>query len=160
MVRKNSLVEEENTKSMVILGRPSKANELVDHHQNTFKEQPIKSGANKINNLNKYLGPIAGVLEGVLTSGGNEILDQIQYIAKALTIKFRSSNCFHLQILKLLKVLLLDSKEDRHCASPAEFASALLKSKGLQILLYLCTDSSFDVKSMCVKLIDVLALHT
>lgn len=38
MVRKNSLVEEENTKSMVILGRPSIANELVDHHQNTFKE--------------------------------------------------------------------------------------------------------------------------
>ena len=63
-------------------------------------------------------------------------------------------------MLKLLKVLLLDSKEDPHCASPGEFAAHLLKAKGLQILLYLCSNSSFDVKSMCVKLIDVLSSHT
>ena len=63
-------------------------------------------------------------------------------------------------MLKLLKVLLLDSKEDRHCASPADFAHQFLKAKGLQILLYLCSHSSFDVKSMCIKLIDVLTSHT
>lgn len=63
-------------------------------------------------------------------------------------------------MLKLLKVLLLDSKEDRHCASPADFASQLLKTKGLQVLLYLCSNSTFDVKAMCVKLIDVLSSHT
>ena len=28
-----------------------------------------------IHQIDKYLGPIAGVLEGVLTSGGNEVLD-------------------------------------------------------------------------------------
>ena len=63
-------------------------------------------------------------------------------------------------MLKLLKVLLLDSKEDRHCASPVEFASHFINAKGLQILLYLCSNSSFDVKSMCIKLIDVLSSHT
>lgn len=63
-------------------------------------------------------------------------------------------------MLKLLKVVLLDSKEDRHCASPADFASSLLKAKGLQVLLYLTSNSSFDVKSMCLKLIDVLSSHT
>lgn len=31
----------------------------------------------KIHHLDKYLAPIAGVLEGVLTSGGNEVLDHI-----------------------------------------------------------------------------------
>ena len=108
--------------------------------------------------IDKYLGPIAGVLEGVLTSGGNEVLDQIQYIAKALTVK--TSSCFHLQMLKLLKVLLLDSKEDRQCASPADFAASFMKAKGMHILMYLCSHSSFDVKSMCVKLIDVLSSHT
>jgi hypothetical protein len=62
-------------------------------------------------------------------------------------------------MLKLLKVLLLDSKEDRHCASPADFAHHFLKAKGLQILLQLCSHSSFDVKAMCVKLLDVLTAH-
>jgi hypothetical protein len=32
----------------------------------------------------------------------------------------KTSACFHLQMLMLLKVLLLDSKE--HCAAPADFA--------------------------------------
>lgn len=63
-------------------------------------------------------------------------------------------------MLKLLKVLLLDSKEDRQCASPADFAASFLKAKGMHILMYLCSHSSFDVKSMCVKLIDVLSSHT
>lgn len=112
----------------------------------------------RIHNIERYLGPIAGVLEKVLTSGGNEVLDQIQYIAKSLGVK--STPCFHLQMLKLLKVLLLDSKEDRHCASPSDFASFFLKANGLQILLYLCSNSSFDVKAMCVKLIDVLSSHS
>ena len=88
---------------------------------NPFKMPQENGQHSKIHHIDKYLGPIAGVLEGVLTCGGNQVLDQIQYIAKALTVK--SSPCFHLQMLKLLKVLLLDSKEDRHCASPADFAA-------------------------------------
>lgn len=35
-----------------------------------------------------------------------------------------------------------------------------MKANGLQILLYLCSNSSFDVKAMCVKLIDVLSSHS
>ena len=64
-------------------------------------------------------------------------------------------------MLKLLKVLLLDSKdEDRHCASPGDFAQSFLRAHGLTLLLHLsATSSSFDVKSMCVKLIDVLSSH-
>lgn len=85
--------------------------------------------------INKYLQPIAGVLEYVLTSGGDEILEQIQFIAKSLTVK--SCACFHMQMLNLLKVLLLD-KSDHECASPIEFASRFLDVNGLQILLYLC----------------------
>jgi hypothetical protein len=34
-------------------------------------------------------------------------------------------------MLKLLKVLLLDSKEDRHCASPVDFAAHFINAKGL-----------------------------
>ena len=108
----------------------------------------------KIHNIEKYLVPIAGVLEGILTSGGNEVLEHIKYIARALTVK--TSPCFHLQMLKLLKVLLLDQKENNHCASPVDFAAHFLQGKGLQVLLNLCKNSSFDVKSMCIKLIDVL----
>ena len=94
----------------------------------------------------------------MLTSGGDEIIEQIDYIAKSLTVK--SCPCFHLQMLKLLKVLLLDSNADNECASPIEFAQRFLSSKGLQILLYLCQNASFDVRAMCIKLIDVLSSQT
>jgi len=59
-------------------------------------------------------------------------------------------------MLKLLKVVLLD-KSDNESASPIEFASRFLEVNGLQILLYLCQNASFDVKAMCIKLIDVLS---
>lgn len=119
--------------------------------------QPTQPKDLPIYNINKYLEPIAGVLEYVLTSGGTEVLNQIQYIAKSLTVK--SCACFHIQMLKLLKVLLLD-KSDNDCASPSEFASKFLDVNGLQILLFLCQNASFDVKAMCIKLIDVLSSHT
>lgn len=41
---------------------------------NPYESAPTNA---KIHNIAKYLEPIAGVLEGVLTSGGNEVLDQI-----------------------------------------------------------------------------------
>lgn len=63
-------------------------------------------------------------------------------------------------MLKLLKVLLLDSKDEGHCAKPSDFAAHFINAKGLNILLYLCSNSSFDVKTMCIKLIDVLTSHT
>ena len=50
--------------------------------------------ASVANNINKYLEPIAAVLEYVLTSGGDEIIEQIDYVAKSLTAK--SCPCFHL----------------------------------------------------------------
>ena len=51
------------------------------------------------------------MLENVLTSGAvPEILEEVETLAKCLTAK--SSSCFYLQILKLLKVLLLDANEE------------------------------------------------
>lgn len=108
--------------------------------------------------IEKYLEPISGVLEYVLTNGGYEILGQIEFIARSLIAKSCAS--FHLQMLKLLKVLLIDSRNDLDCASPIDFAKSFLSANGLQILLYLCQNASFDVKAMCIKLIDVLSSHT
>lgn len=108
--------------------------------------------------IEKYLEPISGVLEYVLTNGGYEILGQIEFIARSLIAKSCAS--FHLQMLKLLKVLLIDSRNDLDCASPIDFATSFLNANGLQILLYLCQNASYDVKAMCIKLIDVLSSHT
>jgi hypothetical protein len=44
-----------------------------------------------------FIEPIAAVLENVLTTGVDEMLDQVQYIAKSLTVK--SCPCFYLQML-------------------------------------------------------------
>jgi hypothetical protein len=70
------------------LDRPS-----IDHSSrpSTLKREVANV---KIHNIEKYLAPIAGVLEGILTSGGNEVLEHIKYIARALTVK--TSPCFHL----------------------------------------------------------------
>ena len=134
-----------STQPLAVLGSDKKAG------------QPPSSKSFPFLDINKYLEPIAGVLEYVLTSGGTEVLSQIQFIAKSLTVK--SCACFHIQMLKLLKVLLVD-KADNECASPSEIASKFLEVNGLQILLFLCQKASFDVKAMCIKLIDVLSLHT
>jgi len=55
-----------------------RASSLEHADENPFSapkpEMAVKTSAHDID---KYLSPIAGVLEGVLTCGGNEILDQI-----------------------------------------------------------------------------------
>lgn len=43
-------------------------------------------------NVEKLLEPISGVLESVLTSGGNEILPEIDHLTSSLTLK--SCPCF------------------------------------------------------------------
>ena len=108
-----------------------RASSLEQADENPFSapKPELPAAKTSAHDIDKYLSPIAGVLEGVLTCGGNEILDQIQHLARSLTMK--TSACFHLQMLMLLKVLLLDSKEDRHCASPADFAGHFLRAKGL-----------------------------
>lgn len=62
-------------------------------------------------------------------------------------------------MLKLLRLLLVDSK-DQEVSSL--FAQRFIKEHGLQVLLYVCSISlTFDVKSLCIKLIDILcSRHT
>ena len=36
---------------------------------------PLQEHKTNTHNIDKYLAPIAGVLEGVLTSGGSEVLE-------------------------------------------------------------------------------------
>jgi hypothetical protein len=81
--------------------------------------------------VDKYLEPISGVLETVLTSGGKEIFGEIDHIAKSLCLK--SSPCYHLHLLKLLKVLFLDSKQQssKDSNQSADFAKQFLAGKGL-----------------------------
>lgn len=89
-------------------------NSTLDHMPTTMLNQQTFTNVNydekkSYGRTDEYLEPIAGVLENVLTSQQPEILDQMETLAKCLTA--RSSSCFYLQILKLLKVLLLDTAE-------------------------------------------------
>ena len=62
-------------------------------------------------------------------------------------------------MLKLLRLVLVDSKEQEISSL---FAEKFIKENGLEVLLYVCSISvTFDVKSLCIKLIDVLcSRHT
>ena len=62
-------------------------------------------------------------------------------------------------MLKLLRLVLVDTK-DQEISSL--FAQKFIKENGLQVLLYVCSISrTFDVKSFCVKIVDILCTsHT
>jgi hypothetical protein len=57
-------------------------------------------------------------------------------------------------MLKLLRLVLVDTKDQEITSI---FAQKFIKENGLQVLLYVCSiASTFDVKSFCIKIIDVL----
>ena len=103
----------------------------------------------------KDLSLILGVVEKLFIKGGGSISENIKYLTPALTSK--ASATFKYEILKLLKVLLVDTEEDAVCPSPIVFADHFIDNCGMHILLYLCINSPLDVISMCLKLIDVLS---
>ena len=124
--------------------------------------------------VQRLLEPITAVLETVLNASfglfsstkgqspsihiPNEILDTIKYICLALTSS-GACPCFQLQMLKLLRLVLVDSKDQEISLL---FAQKFIKEQGLQVLLYVCSISmTFDVKSFCIKIIDILcSSHT
>lgn len=101
------------------------------------------------------LSLILNVVEKLFTKGGENMSENIKHLTPILTSKASAS--FKFEILKLLKVLLIDSKEDSLCPSPLTFAEHFIDNFGMHILLYLCTNSNLSVTSMCIKLIDVLS---
>lgn len=103
----------------------------------------------------KELSLVLSVVERLFIKGGEVMSENIKYLTPALTSKASAS--FKFEILKLLKVLLVDHKEDNMCPSPLTFAEHFIKNNGMHILLYLCINSPLDVISMCLKLIDVLS---
>ena len=49
---------------------------VISKNPFTGQQEGIANNRNyKIHHIDKFLAPIAGVLEGVLTCGGNEVLD-------------------------------------------------------------------------------------
>lgn len=133
--------------------------ELIDY---TLRLSEIKEGVKKSKsaeakdeNSMKDLSLILGVVEKLFIKGGEVISENIKYLTPALTSK--ASATFKFEILKLLKVLLVDTKEDLLCPSPLTFAEHFIENSGMHILLYLCINSPLDVISMCLKLIDVLS---
>ena len=103
----------------------------------------------------KDLSLILSVVEKLLVKGGDSISENIKYLTPALTSK--ASAIFKYEILKLLKDLLVDAKEDPMCPSPLTFAEHFIENSGMHILLYLCINSPLEVISMCLKLIDILS---
>lgn len=60
-------------------------------------------------------------------------------------------------MLKLIRLFIIDSKDE---ALSSLFASRFIKEEGLQVLMYICSIScTFDVKSMCIKIIDFLCTN-
>lgn len=73
----------------------------------------------------------------------------------------KTAPCFKIEVLKLLKLLLIDSKDEITCDTTSNYASSFLKIKGVEILLYLYINgnSTLDIKSMALKLIDALSQY-
>lgn len=83
----------------------------------------------------KELGFIFGVVEKLLIKGGEVISENVKHLIPALTSK--TSTTFKLEILRLLKILLVDTKDDSYCPSPLTFAEHFIENHGMHVLLYL-----------------------
>jgi hypothetical protein len=94
----------------------------------------------------KEISLVLGVVEKLFIKGGEVVSENIKFLTPALTSKASAS--FKFEILKLLKVLLVDTKEDAICPSPLTFAKHFIDNNGMHILLYLCINSPLDVISM------------
>ena len=114
-----------------------------------------KTNETKDSESMKELTFVLGVVEKLFIKGGENISENIKHLIPALTSK--TSSTFKFEILRLLKVLLVDTKEDSRCPSPLTFAEHFIENHGMHVLLYLWINSSLDVTSMCFKLIDVLS---
>lgn len=135
--------------------RLSEIKEGVSQNTSKIVQSLRKSTEVKDETSMKELSMILGVVEKLFIKGGEVISENIKYLTPALTSK--TSATFKFEILKLLKVLLVDTKEDLLCPSPLTFAEHFIENSGMHILLYLCINSPLDVISMCLKLIDVLS---
>lgn len=120
-------------------------------------------------NKPRYLEPITDLLETILSnkikfllisqqasfnqSQAEQILQILDCITCAIS-KSEGSPCMYMQMLKLIKLFIIDQKDEQLCQL---FAQRFINEQGLQILLHLCQNAcTFDIKSYCVKIIDVL----
>lgn len=115
--------------------RISESKEGISQSTPKYSQSLRKSLDLKEENPMKELALILGVVEKLFIKGGESISENIKYLTSALTSK--ASAHFKFEILKLLKVLLVDTKSDPICPSPMTFADHFIENQGMHILLYL-----------------------
>ena len=100
----------------------------------------------------KMLSPLMSIVESVLSHEGipEEIVcSSLQNIIEMLIIK--SSPCFQITLLKLLKKLIVDNVSD-------QFVQTIIESKLVYIMLYIVGNTLCpDIKALCIKIINFLA---
>lgn len=100
----------------------------------------------------QHIKEIVGIIEVVLLGNGENIAFSITFIVSVLFAK--SSNLVQVQLLQLLKKLLNDRPGDIVSASSSVFAKFFLEANGLEMLLLLLSSGCFEVRGLCLSLID------
>lgn len=99
-----------------------------------------------------HVKEISSIIEVVLLGNGENIAYSVVYIVAGLFA--RTSNIVQISLLGLLKKVLNDRPGDVVSASSAVFTKHFLEASGLEMLLLLLSSGNYEVRSMCLSLID------
>ena len=99
-----------------------------------------------------HVKEIVGIIEVVLLGNSENIAYSITFVVAVLYNK--CSNFVQIQLLQLLKKVLNDRPGDVVSASSAVFTKFFVEANGLEMLLLLLSSGGYEVRGLCLSLID------
>ncbi|CAG9328520.1 unnamed protein product [Blepharisma stoltei] len=102
----------------------------------------------------KHISDIISIIEICLISGGEETASDIEQIVSVLYSK--PSTFIQYNLLQLLKKLINEKTEEMLGVSPLMFAKHFVEAAGLELLLYLISSSSTEIRGYCLSIISSL----
>lgn len=104
--------------------------------------------------VSKHVHDIVSIIEITIVSGGESSANDIANVIGTLFSK--PSATIQINLLMMLKRLINHNTADNFGVSPLVYAKILIDASGLELLLYLISSSSTEIRANCVSIISSL----
>jgi hypothetical protein len=120
---------------------------LIEHYDIRELVSPEEEGR-----YNEYIELITQILEVVLLTGGEGAVKDLSQIVNALFNK--PNRILQTNLLQLTKKLMTERPGDVVAAAPSVFAKTFVENNGVELLLYLISCSSLEMRGLCLACLD------
>jgi len=134
----------------------SKILDLLSQHFDLKDCCPLHGGAEG-RNLAKQIEPLLSIMETVMMSGGESAVKDMKALPAFLFSK--PAPCVQKQLLSLIRSLISTRPGEIVGPSPQALAKAFLEARGMELLLFLLSNSPSDVARMSLACVDTLLTH-